>query len=259
MATHIFQFRQSGPPAVSGSIRLWFDASDSGSMFTDEAGTTPIDTGLSQNILHWKDKSGNNLHVSNSSNGPQYLHTGFNGKPTVNWDGITGSGTRLRSSSQVFTSGAARTIFIVHDSNAGANNGTFLNFRDTPLTYTVLSSTSSGDYRYVYTDAVNTNRNAIAWFNIPYNDSVLTWRSTGADSFLDVWLNGTALSVNQPVGVSAVTGAAGFTVGNRSDPPWDTGGAGWSGPISEILVYDAALNDTDRANVETYLIGKWGI
>jgi hypothetical protein len=36
-------------------------------------------------------------------------------------------------------------------------------------------------------------------------------------------------------------------------------GSGLNGDIAEIIMYDTALSDTDRAAVETYLLAKWGI
>jgi hypothetical protein len=33
----------------------------------------------------------------------------------------------------------------------------------------------------------------------------------------------------------------------------------WNGNIAEVIFYNAALSDTDRAAVEQFLIGKWAI
>ena len=33
----------------------------------------------------------------------------------------------------------------------------------------------------------------------------------------------------------------------------------WNGNISELIIYNAALSDANRALVENYLLAKWGI
>jgi hypothetical protein len=37
------------------------------------------------------------------------------------------------------------------------------------------------------------------------------------------------------------------------------GGFALVGDICEIIIYNSALSDTDRAAVESYLMSKWGI
>lgn len=66
------------------------------------------------------------------------------------------------------------------------------------------------------------------------------------------WLNGTALATlgANVVGWAPATNIRlGYTV---------TGVRNYGGEVAEIILYDSALNPTDRATVESYLRAKWG-
>jgi hypothetical protein len=58
---------------VGGKNGAWFDASDLTTMFQDTAGTIPVTTD-GQKVALWKDKSGNNFHVSNSTTSQQPVY-----------------------------------------------------------------------------------------------------------------------------------------------------------------------------------------
>jgi hypothetical protein len=47
------------------------------------------------------------------------------------------------------------------------------------------------------------------------------------------------------------------TVGARLEPSPSTVDNGWDGDVAEVLTYNTALNDADRALVEAYLTNKW--
>lgn len=68
---------------------LWTPANTTTDLWLDAADATTITT-VSGAVSQWNDKSGNARNASQSTPGnrPSYQATGFNGKPTVRFDGI---------------------------------------------------------------------------------------------------------------------------------------------------------------------------
>ena len=70
------------------------------------------------------------------------------------------------------------------------------------------------------------------------------------NDFLGLFINGD----NQGTNVDAGTLAVGdIYLGSRTDTYH------WIGDIAEVLVFDDVLGTTERANVETYLMSKYGL
>ena len=65
----------------------------------------------------------------------------------------------------------------------------------------------------------------------------LSWYGTNQGTASDAW----------PLAVSDIY------LGSRTDP------YNWLGGMAEVLVFDDALNATDRSNVEGYLIAKYAL
>lgn len=234
-------------PAMPAGLVAWFDASDATTLFTDQAGTNPIDTGLSETVLRWNDKSGNGYDTIGNLGGGVYNHTGFNGNPTIT---ISGVGFQHTTNNPI-AGGAARTVFVVAQSTTGLGRTTF-SFRRSNPTHTLQVSDSVGDY-FVYTDSVNSPRNA----NVPVANpssgfNVYTYSSAGTDTFIDFYVNGVQQTVNQTQGVSTEGGTAGFYIGSRGSTSDE-----WEGIMSEVQVYSGVLSTVDRQSVETSLITKW--
>lgn len=107
---------------------LWLDASDSATVTT-----------VSGAVSEWRDKSGNNLHISQSvaANRPIYTSNALAGKPVLSFDGVNDTlerSTGLDGLSSV-------TILSVFRINSGSND-------DIPLAVgTATSSTARGFYR----------------------------------------------------------------------------------------------------------------
>ena len=84
-----------------------------------------------------------------------------------------------------------------------------------------------------------------------------TFISTGVGRKLRVRLNGTDVATQQAGGVGVDTGTAGFTIGSREDIP--PGQQIWNGDLSEVLVYNRALDDAAITAVGSYLTTKYDL
>ena len=75
------------PAGVASNLQLWLDADDMSTLYKDLAGTTPVTT-AGDEVMLWKDKSGNGHDVSQSNTGalPVYVTNKFNGKPALDFD-----------------------------------------------------------------------------------------------------------------------------------------------------------------------------
>ncbi|MEM7370980.1 MAG: FG-GAP-like repeat-containing protein [Bacteroidota bacterium] len=78
----------SGPEGITTGIQLWLDANESGSIFQDDGGTTPVSSD-GDPVGYWGDMSGNGNHVTQSSSGNQPVYrpsvSNFNGKGAIDF------------------------------------------------------------------------------------------------------------------------------------------------------------------------------
>lgn len=239
-----------------GSI-VWFDGQDTSTMFQDAEGVFQCDGDL-QHLARWEDKSGNGYHATKVSLGndrPTFRAASFNGHPCAEFNGAQND-SLYNAVGSVGTPGGGHTIFVALNDTTGAGSGTLFQLRRSPATFTTMLFTYNYN-TYVYTDSSVETNNATASLS-PGDLSVprvVAFCSTGAGNPIRMFFdNGERLVGHGGGSVSAETGTAGFTIGNRNDG-WT--GQGWVGLIGEILVYDTALSDSARITTMNYLINKW--
>lgn len=205
----------------------------------------------------WADQSGNGNHVTGSgSTRPVLVASGMNGQPAIQFDGV--DDLLNNTTANLVSSGSARTVFVAAESTPGANlaNGALFTFRRSGPLMT-LEQLDHPSAWFIYSDGVCCNQNTPA---LPFvtNAFVAAYTSTGPGNLLQFRLNGLGPPTITVSGqnVVAETGTTGFTVGNREDFPTIQV---WRGNIAEVLVYDAALGNSDRQSVEEYLFAKYSI
>jgi PKD repeat protein len=222
----------------SAGMRLWLRA-DSGIGFDDLG-----------KVSSWADQSGagNNVSQSTESIRPAFVTNGFDGKPTVRF---TGPSQMLQTSGLVLTGTTPFTAFTAAKFNSfpvGSYQYLWWNGMNSQtagygcyISTTVKLRSAWGSQSYYLTDT--SSASAGTWYK-------MTSRySSGSHQ---AWLNGTYLGSNAKTD-SNFNLLGVFTVGNNGPTP----SQGFYGDIGEILIYDRALSDTERANVETYLLSKW--
>ena len=240
------------PTQIPG-CKLWFDANDSATIFSDTAGTTPITPGGS--VARFNDKSGNNNYLQQVTAGsrPVYQTTpgGYNGiyfsspptqMTTVNNSPVTGN--------------SARTIFLIQQAPSGVTRvgtgpHTSLPTTTSPPNTFGIDNNTGGVLAcpYVYAAADNTiavSLTALAEIWVYYDPSVT--QIGGNYNFLAAQSKSTTPSPYL----------------NTSASPWyfgvrpDTGGS-YNSYICEFILYDSVLTTNQRQQVEAYLAWKWGL
>ena len=238
------------------SLKLRLDASDASTLFTNSNGSGAV-TVAGQTVGYWGDLSGNGKPATQvtSAYRPTYVTNAvaFNGLPVLQFDGVDDDITSLLDINP--TSLTNMTLVMVYRQVAKTANGGLWGhdnggwdrlqlFNNTvsglPDNYAIAAAGNSAPVNGMNTNAV-----------LIYTASL----KNGVASGSYVYINGQSDSTN---GVPAFTstdggGLASFTLGNISP-----GNAYHSNvQIGEVFVFNTALSDTARRNVEAYLRDKW--
>jgi len=211
------------PTDLTG-CQLWLDASDAGS-FTYSSGVV---------VSQWNDLSGNGRHRTTTSGTPDRNGT-QNGLDTVTLAGDILGGSLVSAVTDNFTmivaghhTGSINTAKPFQNGSAG--NGYCIGARS--------NSTNVG----ALLDGVGWLSSSTADPNAP---CVYTVRR--ASTNWGMWLSGVATSLSHTAAPNTPTTST--IVGHGE----------FSGEIFEVIFYSQALGTTDRGDVETYLMDKWGI
>ena len=236
------------PKQISNCI-AWFDGNDSGTMT------------LSSNIVSaWADKSGNS-YVFNSAQlsalpannfSPLYVSNKINGLGSLYFDGsndymFVNSGMGLASATQYTAFIILSPVYlnasqVAFGMQATPSGGTYeiLGYWSTLDTFTVGFD---GGVVLVNTTSRSDNRSII--------HSVVR-NGTSANAYL----NGFQYATNTTVASTVNSGVARLGIGANT---YVNGSAPYKGYISEIIIYNRALSNTERYQVQNYLANKWRI
>lgn len=249
-----------GPASING-LQLWLDAADESTLFDATTGGSPV--AANGGVARWDDKSGNARHFTQSTGGRRPLRktSQQNGKDTLLLDG---SDDCLVGSDFLDLTSRGMSAFLVYKRNATG-------FRHELLSKT---QTSSG-FGWVFYHGSGGELN-FRTQGSGRATAISTAASVSADGYVVVSLvlssgqvssgkmyrNGSALSMASPTYVGS-----GLETAIDTSGPIQIGVQEYAGDLyfaaninaAEIVIYDSALPDTDRAPVENYLIAKWGI
>jgi hypothetical protein len=266
------------PTQISG-LQLWLDASDSATLFDATSGGSLV--AADGTVKRWEDKSGNNQHATEATNGPQRKTAIQGGKDVLRFDGSNDSLSIPSSTSMFnFMHNGDNTLFVVYKAGTTANpnaiyfiigngisngsisgqTGFYLRWDDrgsVPLQDQSGYVVANSGPRYVGVSAADTfPANVFNLQTIVSNpqDSTIDNRATIRRN------GGSAVSVN----TSDTNAATALPTGNATQDlriGATSGTATWflNGDIAEVIMYDSALSDANRATVENYLLAKWGI
>jgi surface protein len=217
-----------------GTQVAWYDSADL-STITESSGS----------VSQWDDKSynGNDLVQGTGSNQPTYDATGLLSQPTITFDGTT---DYLQGTTEAQFDLSAFTIFAVCSgtgSYCGKNDpGTIttdVSRRKLQMTNTVFNSGKDGD--------------TVAYATNTASPNIRTWASASASSH-KYWLNATKSTSTTTLDLTTYNNVD-FSVGAA----FSSGAEKLTGDISELIVFNSSLSDSDIASVLSYLNGKWSV
>lgn len=228
-------------PTMPTGLNLWLDANDVLGTGTNPASGTIVTT--------WKDKSGLGNDGTGAGN-PVLSNLVVNGQP-----GVLLNGTSQYFTGSTINTGNTYSAFAVATLNSSAGTSARLLGFYTPSSgdgaqsiafvragQGILGVKSSTDANTIAIPAYSTPFYALALFNGSSNTP---------------YMNGVAGSTKTTLSSSNFTYTK-YAIGVQAQST-PVSAEYWSGYISEILIYNAALSDYDRLRVETYLKNKWSI
>jgi hypothetical protein len=233
-------------PNQISALQLWLDAAD--------VNTVVVSSSL---VTQWRDKSVNLRNMGTLVGTIRYGV--FQSRPCIQQ--IAGSSLRVVSSVDL----TSLTFFIVNCSISAANNQTVFAAMNSGSGFDYSSTVGFGFYvdgntnpagtRFYGTLTAGQNvTNTVAQTEIPYPFTLYVGRFTSAGA-LTTFVNGTA-GGTASVGTRS-SGCQGFALAStQGTVPTTANSAAY---ICEALVYNAALTDSQRQQVEGYLAWKWGL
>ncbi|MFT5821145.1 MAG: hypothetical protein ACI8ZM_002394 [Crocinitomix sp.] len=234
-----FAFSQTGPGGA-GDIsdnQIWLDAHSLNFADGDE-------------VTIWSDLSGNgsNFTQGESSKKPVFSTSGINGVPSLIFDGVNDI---MASGAIPALESANITYFMVYDRATTSS--------DMLITSTYTSSVKK--WRTYMNNGQNTILSAhyspsIKW--VRYTDPPgASFFSTHITPTHHQTFNQGDLEMDKSVAYTVPSGHNNVFIGNRN--PLTVSGYTFTGEISELIVFNSALNDLERIMVENYLGAKYNM
>ena len=256
-----------GAPTEITGLQLWLDASDSATLFDATSGGSAV--AADGGVARWEDKSGNSRHATQgtSANRPARKTAIQGGMDVLRFDG---SNDVLTSSDFLdLSSGQAVTVLAVCKRSAlGAYHAIVSKF-DRTASGAENANTEDG-WSFRFTDS---NKVDAAFFKDAAATTRISNSTVSASAFAVFAMKATAGSLTTTTalyrnGETLATSSSG-SVETMDDTSYamQIGAEAYlgqylsffNGDIAEIIIYNSALSDTDRAAVESYLLAKWAI
>lgn len=239
----------TGPGGVGNAStnKLWLMANEA--VYIDGGTTLAADN---QTVQQWNDQSGNGRNASEATNKPTYRTNIVNGMPSVRFDNTD------RLLSTALTTANSASVFVVaqYSSLPSTNPGLVqgspsgLGFSGTGTDKVIGMWVSSGSLPWGR--VVEADNNSV---NIPQVTSL----SASTFFVLSNIISASTLNVSQYIN-NVISGSVAYDGTLRSWTDFGIGRQGtetWFGDISEVVVYNTALNTAQRAIISNYLSAKY--
>ena len=258
------------PSEISG-LKAWFDASAASYMSTST--TTNTAPGNGGNVNRWLDQSGNGYHATKKTGQPIWDNDGFNGKGAVD---LTNDSFTIDNSASDFDGWDDLTVVTTLYQTAfdhfcvilGKSNQTgWANSNSHPFAWTLNVHRADYTGHKIWGPAINTSTggntyqttgSGAIWTHSSFTGgpSVLTLRYSSSDTS-----NNLVFKIN---GSTHKTATLSGSLKSQTSIPVGIGGEGggvdtWTGRISELMIFNARLDDNQLEQMESYLANKYEI
>lgn len=225
------------PLSIAG-LQLWLDASDSTTLFTDSAGSTPA-TADGDVVGRWADKSGNTRHATQSdgTKKPALKLALENGRNAIQFD-------------------------VSNDTISGTAGANYPRHTFTVIRFPVssIATVNCVAYRFFTSGLAVPNgrstfrivRDGVAWADSGFVGSQISHSDTG--KYLIEFVKS-----SQSSDELLRNGSSYQTYSNASVVNSNIYAMSCCGVVCEYLVYDQSLSADEKSSVRTYLNAKWGV
>lgn len=260
-------------PITLGGCVLWLDAADSNTLYNEFTNDFPSSIGtrlatVGDNVVLWSDKSGQ------ANNATQNIQANIGLFPTqpigIPATFVSNTNNTLRfgnlgsfrlNPQKMPTDKSPTSIFVVAKLQDASSPTTLLHIGDyVAASRFIRLSTTLGPTFGQGSDGIypNANNATLSFQNTIVTGIVSGGTSTDNNFIYTGWANGAPFSSNTPsdrmnLNLSVETVYAGIAGASSS------GVQGFKGDISEILMFNRALQNDERQQVEGYLAWKWGL
>jgi hypothetical protein len=263
----------SDPTSITG-LQLWLDASDAQTLYDATSGGSLV--AADGGVARWEDKSGNSRHMTQGTAGsrPARKTAIQGGKDVLRFDGSADFMSVASSTATfAFLHNSTATVFVAYKPS-GENPDALYSIIDncrngvTVTGYTLFFDDRGGESRnnkilsaggtaagnFVVVSADNFHpANTFACIT-----NVIKGQDGTAANRSRLYKNGTIdAAVNTSSGSATGNATHDLMIGAAYTATTNT--SFLNGDIAEIIIYDTALSNTDRAAVESYLTTKWVI
>lgn len=207
------------------------------------------DVGITESggaISLWEDQSGNNRDADqpNVTLRPNYVTGALNGLPVVRYDG---TGETLQTIGfQIFPSKRG-SIFIVNKGIYGMTNGYM--FRGTDFDISWGNTGITNKYKNIARNTFYPSQGELDLMNNYYgwNGYLIFELIRTTNTNFNIYVSGRFM------------GALSLMDWTTINEEYNIGGGDLTGDIAEVIVYDKALSDVERFQVERHLSDKWAL
>ena len=259
--------------SVKQGLKAWYDASSASNFSTSTtADTTPANNGHAH---RWKDLSGNGYDAVTLAGIPIWKQDGFNGKATID---LSNDSVKIENSASDFDGWNDLVIFAPlyqtaydHFSNifSKGNKTGWANSNTHDFGWLLNMHRNDWGGHRIWGPAINTSTGGNK-YKTTSSEAIWTHSSfKGGPSLITLRYsssNGSSMSTNLIMRVngknllsSGISGPLKSTTHPVAIGGTGNGGGTWQGRISEFLIYNADLGQSNIEKVEGYLAQKWGL
>ena len=233
-------------PSSIANLLMWFDASDTATVFQNTGGTTPSTNGTA--VALWKDKSGGLRNAVGTTANPVYTTNVQNGLAGILFNSSTLNLPTLNLSPiSIFMVGKLAVFSLNIMVSLTGGTGIYLRASGGSVAPTYTSyGIDYGAAAYRYTTATaNTDLNSHVWsFTLPSSGyGIFTFDGTTG--------LGNGFTASQ---IAASSSTASF--GCYSQNPTN---AAMNGYLNEVIIFNTNISTTNQTIMEGYLAWKWGL
>ena len=239
-----FSVAAAAPPVPTSGLKLWLGA-DTGTVLNGSA------------LSLWSDQSGNGANAVQplAANQPTVVPGAMNGRPVVRFDGLGHFMTF-----NLPLNGLSGATLILVSGNSPDIDGDWNGVINAPLFWNETASWGSVHLspfqRYAKFRFGTTQSNNLPIYTRPVSIGSSPTLSTAIKNGItdSLYVNG-VLALSQDGKLANIAGVE--DIGNLGRGY--NNNSYFTGDIAEVLVYNRALSDTERQQVEQYLISKYAI